>query len=40
MGTEYWIIKCPKFISPTEKQRLKNLAQGLDSLQGYTMEKR
>ena len=23
MGTEYWILKCPKFISHTEKQRLK-----------------
>ena len=24
MGTEYWILKCPKFISHTEKQRLKS----------------
>ena len=31
MGIEYWILKCPKFISHTEKQRLKNLAQRLDS---------
>ena len=23
MGTEGWILKCPKFISNTEKQRLK-----------------
>ena len=23
MGTEYLILKCPKFISHTEKQRLK-----------------
>ena len=23
MGIEYWILKCPKFISHTEKQRLK-----------------
>ena len=22
MGTEYWILKCPQFISYTEKQRL------------------
>ena len=26
MGTEYWIIKCPKFTSHTEKQRLKNFS--------------
>ena len=24
MGTEYWILKCPQFISYTEKQRLKS----------------
>ena len=24
MGTEYWIFKCPKFISHTEKQILKS----------------
>ena len=23
-GTEHWILKCPKFISNTEKQRLKS----------------
>ena len=23
MGIEYWILKCPKFISHTAKQRLK-----------------
>ena len=23
MGTEYWILKCPKVISNTEEQRLK-----------------
>ena len=23
MGIEYWILKCPKFISHTEQQRLK-----------------
>ena len=23
MGTQYWILKCPKVISNTEKQRLK-----------------
>ena len=28
MGTEYWILKCPKFISQTEKQRLKIQARG------------
>ena len=26
MGTEYWILKCPKFISLTEKQRLKKFS--------------
>ena len=26
MGIEYWILKCPKFISHTEKQRLKNFS--------------
>ena len=29
MGIDYWILKYPKFISHTEKQRLKNLAQRL-----------
>ena len=29
MGTEYWILKCPKFISLTEKQRLKNFSIGV-----------
>ena len=29
MGTEYWILKCPKFISHTEKQRLKIQSRGL-----------
>ena len=24
MGTECWILKCPQFISYTEKQRLKS----------------
>ena len=24
MGTEGWILKCPKLISNTEKQRLKS----------------
>ena len=24
MGTEYWILKCPQFISYIEKQRLKS----------------
>ena len=28
MGTEYWILKCPKFISHTEKQRLKMQSRG------------
>ena len=28
MGTEYWILKCPKFISHTEKQRLKIQRRG------------
>ena len=28
MGTEYWILKCPKFISLTEKQRLKKFSVG------------
>ena len=28
MGTEYWILKCPKFISHTEKQRLKIQSRG------------
>ena len=26
MGIEYWILKCPKFISHTEKQRLKKFS--------------
>ena len=26
MGIEYWILKCPKFISHTEKQRLKKIS--------------
>ena len=29
MGTEYWILKCPKFISLTEKQRLKKFSVGV-----------
>ena len=29
MGTEYWILKCPKFISHTEKQRLKKFSVGV-----------
>ena len=28
MGTEYWIIKCPKLISNMEKQRLKIQSRG------------
>ena len=28
MGTEYWILKCAKFISHTEKQRLKIQSRG------------
>ena len=28
MGTEYWILKCTKFISHTEKQRLKIQTRG------------
>ena len=28
MGTEYWILECPKFISHTEKQRLKIQSRG------------
>ena len=28
MGIEYWILKCPKFISHTEKQRLKIQRRG------------
>ena len=28
MGTEYWILKCPQFISYTEKQRLKIQSRG------------
>ena len=28
MGIEYWILKCPKFISHTEKQRLKIQSRG------------
>ena len=28
MGSEYWIVKCPKFISHTEKQRLKIQSRG------------
>ena len=28
MGTEYWILKCPKLISSTEKQRLKIQSRG------------
>ena len=28
MGTEYWILKCPQFISYTEKQRLKIYSRG------------
>ena len=27
MGIEYWILKCPKFISHTEKQRLKFIVE-------------
>ena len=26
MGIEYWILKCPTFISHTEKQRLKKFS--------------
>ena len=29
MGTEYWILKCPKFILVTEKQRLKKFSVGV-----------
>ena len=28
MGTEYWMLKCPKLISNTEKQRLKIQSRG------------
>ena len=28
MATEYWILKCPQFISYTEKQRLKIQSRG------------
>ena len=28
MGTEDWILKCPKLISNTEKQRLKIQSRG------------
>ena len=28
MGTEYWIIKCPKLTSNMEKQRLKIQSRG------------
>ena len=28
MGTEYWILKCPKFISHTEKQRVRIQSRG------------
>ena len=28
MGTEYWILKCPKLISNPEKQRLKIQSRG------------
>ena len=28
MSTEYWILKCPKLISYTEKQRLKIQSRG------------
>ena len=28
MGTEYWILKCQKLISNTEKQRLKIQSRG------------
>ena len=28
MGTEYWILKCAKLISNTEKQRLKIQSRG------------
>ena len=28
MGTKYWILKCPKLISNTEKQRLKIQSRG------------
>ena len=28
MGTEGWILKCPKLISNTEKQRLKIWTRG------------
>ena len=26
MGIEYWILKCPKFISHTEQQRFKKIS--------------
>ena len=29
MGTEYWILKCPKFTLLTEKQRLKKFNVGV-----------
>ena len=29
MGTEYWIIKCPKFTLLTEKQRLRKFSIGV-----------
>ena len=29
MGTEYWILKCPKFTLLTEKQRLKKFSVGV-----------
>ena len=29
MGTEYWILKCPKFTSLTDKQRLKKFSVGV-----------
>ena len=29
MGTEYWVLKCPKFISLTEIQRLKKFSIGV-----------
>ena len=28
MGTEYWILKCPKIIAHTEKQRLNIQSRG------------
>ena len=37
MGTEYWILKCPKLISNTEKQRLKIQSRG-QTLKKYNIK--